>query len=56
MLIELRFPLKYPGAVKFINSFRKYDHMTENKIILSGKPLAKAQVHTDCMLKKNLSC
>lgn len=52
MLIELRFPLKYLGAVKFIN--RKYDHVTENKITLSGKPLGKVEVHTDYMLKRNL--
>lgn len=56
MLVELRFPLKYLGAVKFINTFRKYHHMTENKIFFSGKPLGKVEVHTDCKLKRNLSC
>lgn len=34
----VRFPDKYLEAVKFVNSFRKYDHSTESKSILSGKP------------------
>lgn len=30
--------------------------MIGNKFILSGKPLGKAELHTDCMLMRNLFC